>query len=141
MDDEIFESDAVRELTEDDNGPSAESGSSEPTVDDETAVAETAEESDEEPGELVTVLTEAFDSGSRTPPEKPKWSKKKKIIVIILIILAAVIVVIGIMALIVYMIMMAIIQASTVVIQSITEEIVTDLAEEIIRGLSDIRIF
>ncbi|MCR5781665.1 MAG: hypothetical protein K6G90_02895 [Clostridia bacterium] len=75
------------------------------------------------------------------PAEKPKWSKKKKIIVIILIVLAALIIIAGILALIVYVIALAIIQTSTIIIQRVTEEIVTDLAEEFVRGLSDIRIF
>ena len=76
-----------------------------------------------------------------SPTEKPRWSKKKKIIVIILIVLAALIIIAGILALIVYVIALAIIQTSTIIIQRVTEEIVTDLAEEFVRGLSDIRIF
>ena len=103
--------------------------------------AETAEDGGEAEETQVTVLTDAFDSGSRTEPEDPKKSKKRKILMIVLIVLAALIVVLGISLLIFYVILMAVVKASTIVIQSVAEEIVTDLAEGIVRGLSDIRLF
>ncbi len=134
MDDEIFDNDAVTEEVKADG---------EDTIGQEVADADDIYDlpgEDPQPDEPVPVLS-AYYGDDQEPQERPKWSKKKKITVIVLIVLAALIVIAGICVLVFYVLLMAILKTSTIIVQSIAEELVTDLAEGIVRGLSDVRIF
>lgn len=115
-------------------------------MDSENEIITTAREQPDtvapEPDEQVTPAfptPAASDSAVQDGNNADQEHKKRiRILLIILIVIIAAACAVGICALIVYLMVRAIITTSTVIIQSVTEEIVTGLVDEFIHGLSNL---